>query len=104
MSKSEITRRHALAKIAGGVGAAGIVSGHAATADAERLKLDLNGPVDLSETAAETAAGVTPIDIGYQPGDVRRYGAVGDGSTDDTAAIQAALNSNGQVWLQPGLT
>ena len=49
MSKSGITRRHALATIAG-VGAAGIVSGHAdaATPDAEQFKLDLNDPVALS--------------------------------------------------------
>ena len=94
MSKSGITRRNVLATIAG-AGAAGMVSGHADAA---------TDPCHLSETAAELAASVTPTDIGYQPGDVRRYGAVGDGSTDDTAAIQAALNSNGQVWLQPGLT
>ena len=45
-------------------------------------------------TAAEIAAGVTPVDYGYEPGDVRRYGAVGDGATDDTVAIQNALEAN----------
>jgi hypothetical protein len=30
------------------------------------------------------------------------YGAVGDGSTDDTAALQAALDSNQIVWVPPG--
>lgn len=38
-------------------------------------------------TAAEIAAGVTPTNYGYEPGDVRRYGAVLDGATDDTAAL-----------------
>lgn len=43
-------------------------------------------------TSAEIAAGVTPTDYSYEPGDVRRYGATGDGTTDDTTAIQAALD------------
>jgi pectate lyase-like protein len=41
-----------------------------------------------------------------QIADVRAHGAVGDGSADDTAAIQAAITSlrtsGGQVWLPPG--
>lgn len=40
-----------------------------------------------SQTPFESAAGVTPRNSAYQPGDVRRYGAVGDGVTDDTAAF-----------------
>lgn len=46
-------------------------------------------------TAAEIAAGVTPVNFAYQPGDVRRYGAVGDGVTDNTAAIQDAIDAAG---------
>lgn len=41
-------------------------------------------------TAAETAAGVVPTDLGYPAYDVRRYGAVGDGVTDDSAAFNVA--------------
>jgi hypothetical protein len=42
------------------------------------------------KTAAEQAAGITPTNYAYQPGDPFRYGAVGDDS-DDTTAVQAAL-------------
>jgi hypothetical protein len=43
-------------------------------------------------TSAEIAAGVTPTTYQYEPGDVRRYGAVGNGTTDDTAALQSAIS------------
>lgn len=44
------------------------------------------------QTAAEQSAGVTPTNYYYEPGDVRRYGAAIDGSTDDRTAIQAAYD------------
>lgn len=47
-------------------------------------------------TDAEVTAGVTPTDFSYPPGDVRRYGAVVNGSTNDAAALQAAVNQNAQ--------
>src|SRR6185312_14392267 len=60
-------------------------------------------------TAAEVAAGVTPVNYAYSasPIDPRRYGAAGDGVTDDTAAIQAAINVGSvegtEIYI-PGLT
>jgi hypothetical protein len=33
---------------------------------------------------------------------VKDFGAVGDGTTDDTAAIQAAINANNDVFIPPG--
>lgn len=53
------------------------------------------GPLLWPQTAAEAAAGVTPVNYFYAPYpyiDPRRYGAVGDGVTNDTSAVQAALN------------
>ena len=47
-------------------------------------------------TAAESAASITPTNYGYAPGDVRRYGAVGDGATDDTAALMRAIGCGAQ--------
>lgn len=41
----------------------------------------------LAVTAAETAALVVPTNLAYPPGDVRRYGGVGDGVADDTTAL-----------------
>lgn len=44
-------------------------------------------------TAAEISAGVTPTNYAYQPYTPERYGAVGDGSTNDTVAVQAAFSA-----------
>jgi hypothetical protein len=55
--------------------------------------LDSAGNVGSTvQTAAEIAAGVLPTDFYYAPGDIRRYGALLDGVTDDSAAWQAAVN------------
>lgn len=43
-------------------------------------------------TGAEGNAGIVPTDFTYPPGNVKRYGAKGDGVTDDTTAIQTAIN------------
>lgn len=43
-------------------------------------------------TAAEIAVNVIVLNPAYPPGDVRRYGAVGDNSTDNSVALQAAID------------
>lgn len=53
-------------------------------------------------TAAEISASVTPVNYYYEPGDVRRYGATGDGATDDTTALQNALLCNHAVKIPNG--
>lgn len=54
------------------------------------------------QTTAEVNASVTPTNYAYAPGDVRRYGAIGDGSTDDsTAFANAALVCGTHPMLIP---
>lgn len=56
-------------------------------------------------TAAESGAAVTPVNTAYLPGDIRRYGAVVDGATDDSAAIRSALDAvpagGGRIFCDP---
>lgn len=56
-------------------------------------RFQLTGLV-FPQTAGEAAAGVTPTNTTYQPGDLRRYGAIGNSSTDSSTAIQNALNAS----------
>lgn len=54
------------------------------------------------QTSAESAAGVTPTNYFYPPGDVRRYGTnTTPGTTDMTAAVSAALSVSAThtAWL-----
>jgi hypothetical protein len=55
-------------------------------------------------TDAEEDAGLTDDDLAhqYEPGDVLRYGATGDGVTDDTDAIQEAIDLGGGVYFPAG--
>jgi hypothetical protein len=46
-----------------------------------------------TRTTAENSANVTPTAYRFPPGDVRRYGAVANGTADDTAAFQTAARA-----------
>jgi hypothetical protein len=91
-------RRDLTLGLAGSVGG-GLFGARAATFDGP-------GSARLQPTAAELAAGVNPSDLSFMPGDVRRYGAIGDwnGSlgSDDTAALQRAIRCNASIYLPPG--
>jgi hypothetical protein len=54
------------------------------------------------QTANEATAGVTPTNFFYAPLNVLRYGAVGDGATNDTTAIQNAINVAAVTGASPG--
>lgn len=55
-------------------------------------------------TATEIAQSVTPTAYQYEPGNVLRYGATGNGVTDDTTAIQNAVKAmnGGEVYFPDG--
>ena len=59
------------------------------------------GAALLVRTAAEIAAGITPTNYAYVAGDIRRYGGVGDGSTDNVTALQAACSQSAQAGGAP---
>jgi len=67
----------------------------------------LIGTLLYPQTPGEQAAGVVPVNYYYQPGDARRYGCTAnDGSTDESAQLQNAVNANkgGLVYIPQGLT
>lgn len=61
-----------------------------------------NSVIGPNRTAAEIAAGVTPTNYAYEPGNVLRYGALGDDSTDSTTAFNNAIASNERVYVPVG--
>lgn len=52
-------------------------------------------------TTEEQAAGVLPSNFTYPPGNILRYGAVGDGVTDSSLAITRAISCNTEVFIPP---
>lgn len=62
------------------------------------------GEILYPQSAAELAASATPTDYAYGYGDPRRFGAVCDGSTTDTSALNTALSVGGRVFIPAGLT
>ena len=65
---------------------------------ANQLSASQIGHALYPQSAAELAAGVSPSDYQYPVGDFRRYGAVADGTTDNTASIVATLAEFGTAY------
>ena len=69
----------------------------------------LQGNPPYAQTTAELLAGVTPATYNLLPGNVLRYGTNSSpGSTDMTAAVQAALNQSQEpggadTYVPPGI-
>lgn len=64
-----------------------------AALSAETMTQATIGGLLYPQTAAEITAGVTPTNYAYPAGHAFRYGAVGDGSTDDNTAIANAIST-----------
>lgn len=62
----------------------------------------INQSSPFTRTPAEIAAGVTPSNYSYPPGSPRRFGAVGNGTNDDTTAVQNAINTSTTFEGYPG--
>lgn len=60
---------------------------------AQTWTLRYSANATYNQTEAEIAAGITPSDYSYPPGDPNRYGADPTGTSDSTAALQAAFDS-----------
>lgn len=74
-----------------GTGAdAGLRTDLASGASAAAILVNSTG-LRYLQTTAESAASITPSTYYWPPGDIRRYGAVGDDSTDNTTAISNAI-------------
>ena len=58
------------------------------------------GKLEKGVQNAGSGGGGTSTDNGWQ--NVRSYGAKGDGTTDDTNAIQAAINAGNQIYFPAG--
>ena len=77
-----------------------------ADANGEFAAIYLSGPRDVSLKTSASVAVWGPITVGMADGtsaNILHYGAVGDGTTDDTTAIQAALDSGAlSVYVPSG--
>jgi hypothetical protein len=92
-------RRRQIAQLLFAAGAASIVTSQQVQAQTTCS----TGPC-YPVTPTETAAGIVPSNYGYPPGNVKRYGATGNGASNDGPAIQRAIDSGaGVVYFPNGI-
>jgi hypothetical protein len=63
------------------------------------------GALIFPETPAETAAGAAPSSFAYDSwrgDDIRRFGAIGDGVTDNSASLNTANSVGTSLYIPPG--
>lgn len=63
----------------------------------ERTVSEATARSSSTPTNLERAAGAEVVNFSFLPGDVRRYGAAGDGARDDTGAWRTALTTGHRV-------
>lgn len=98
-------RGDAVTSVAGRTGAITLTKGDVGLSNVDNVS-DVNKPVSTATTAAISAAAATKVGKGELVFNVRDYGATGDGATDDTASINAAITAatptKGVVYFPPG--
>jgi hypothetical protein len=81
----------------------GVVDNGPVQTELEAISRAIMTPTGFFElTAGEETANISPLNYRYPPGDVRRYGAKVDGSTDDSSPLQAALLCGTEAYAPPG--
>lgn len=76
----------------------------AASVGATTISQSIIAALLYPQTQAEISAGVTPTNYAYFQRDgvnAKRFGVVGNGSTDDYTALQMALDSGENIYLPP---
>lgn len=87
------------------VSSAGILEAAELVSSVVALTQSVIGELLNPQTQAEVAALVTPTNYAYEPGESRRQGDTGDGTTNDSAAIQNTIDgmhSGGEVRIRSG--
>lgn len=80
------------------------VGGHALSLLIPSILFLSGGPLLAEDVLRCQAVSIAPgVDEQTGPESVRKFGARGDGRTDDTAAIQAAIDASPQIYLPPGV-
>lgn len=67
-----------------------------------RTFFGLLAALPVAALTASRKVAARAINSAYPRGDVRRYGAAGDGITNDAAAFQSAIDDTGDAYVPEG--